>query len=627
MSVTMSRRLTATLAAVLCAAATAAPAAAAAGPQISPAGNAAFPERAYSLRIPSELALSASNVQVRENGQQIGDVNVASARQASRGEFGTVLVIDASQSMRGAPIRGAMKAAQAFADRRTTEQELGVVTFNRDVSVALPPTTDDTAINQILSQQPRLAASTHLYDAVAEAVRSLEGQGISNGSVVVLSDGRDIGSSATLDQVVRLARAAGVRVFVVGLQSIRFDPAALKRLAGSGTYADARRPQQLSGIFDALGSKLAREYLVTYQSQADPGERVTVEMDVNGVAGTGRDSYTARPPAAAVPPASENDSGFWRSTAAMVAAAASAALLLMLAIVVVARPRPESLPQRLARFVSVGPAVEDEEGPRVRAGLLGKLEEAVEDHPRWKRFAQELDVAQIDTPAVQIAVGTAIATLLAVLLIGAITGLAILAPLGLLVALVVRGEINRRVKRRRTEFADQLSDNLQVVASAIRAGHSMVGAFSVVVDEASEPSRSEFRRIVNDERLGVPLEEAIRRVARRMDNRDLDQVALVATIQRETGGNTAEVLDRVIQTIRQRGEIRRLMETMTAQGRLSRVVVTAIPPVLLVAISLINPEYLRPLFHTGTGNLLLGIAAGLVVMGSLVIKRIVNIKV
>jgi tight adherence protein B len=624
--VTVSRRLTATLATILCAAAAAAPAVAAAGPQISPAGNAAFPERAYSLRIPSELALSASNVQVRENGQQIGDVNVASARHASKGEFGTVLVIDASQSMRGAPIRGAMKAAQAFADRRTTEQELGVVTFNRDVTVALPPTTDDTAINQVLSQQPRLAASTHLYDAVAEAVRGLEGQGVSNGSVVVLSDGRDIGSSATLDQVVRLARAAGVRVFVVGLQSIRFDPAALKRLAGSGTYADARRPQQLSGIFDALGSKLAREYLVTYQSQAEPGERVTVEMDVNGVAGTGRDSYTARTPAEAVPPAPEHGSGFWRSTAAMVAAAASAALLLMLAIIVVARPRPESLPQRLARFVSVGPAVEEEE-PRERAGLLGKLEKAVEDHPRWKRFAQELDVAQIDTPAIQIAVGTAIATLLAVLLIGAITGQAILAPVGLLVALVVRGEINRRVKRRRTEFADQLSDNLQVVASAIRAGHSMVGAFSVVVDEASEPSRSEFRRIVNDERLGVPLEEAIRRVARRMDNRDLDQVALVATIQRETGGNTAEVLDRVIQTIRQRGEIRRLMETMTAQGRLSRVVVTAIPPVLLVAISLINPEYLRPLFHTGTGNLLLGIAAGLVIMGSLVIKRIVNIKV
>jgi tight adherence protein B len=283
------------------------------------------------------------------------------------------------------------------------------------------------------------------------------------------------------------------------------------------------------------------------------------------------------------------------------------------------------VPEQLARFVSVGPSIEQESPQRV--GLLTKLEGSVEDHPRWKRFRQELDVAQIETPAIQIALGTAIATVLAATLLGLITGLAILAPVALLIPLVVRSEISRRLRHRRTEFADQLSDNLQVVASAIRAGHSMVGAFSVVVEEASEPSRSEFRRIVNDERLGVPLEEGIRRVARRMDSRDLDQVALVATIQRETGGNTAEVLDRVVQTIRQRGELRRMMETMTAQGRLSRVVVTAIPPILLLTISLINPEYLHPLFHTGTGNLLLGVAAGLVIAGSLVIKRIVNVKV
>jgi len=310
----------------------------------------------------------------------------------------------------------------------------------------------------------------------------------------------------------------------------------------------------------------------------------------------------------------------------MVATAVIIALLLMLALIILVRPRARSLPERLAQFVSADPPGEEQKS-RERDGLLGRLEGSVEDHPRWKRFTQELDVAQIETPAIHIVLGMAIATVLVALLVGAVTGLAILVPLALLIPLIVRGEIGRRAKRWRTEFADQLSDNLQVVASAIRAGHSMVGAFAVVVEEASEPSRSEFRRIVNDERLGVPLEAAIRRAARRMDNRDLDQVALVATIQRETGGNTAEVLDRVVQTIRQRGELRRLMETMTAQGRLSRVVVTAIPPALLVAISLINSEYLRPLFHTGTGNLLLGIAATLVVCGSLMIKRIVNIEV
>jgi tight adherence protein B len=310
----------------------------------------------------------------------------------------------------------------------------------------------------------------------------------------------------------------------------------------------------------------------------------------------------------------------------MVGSAALAALLLALGTIVLVRPRRKSLPERLTRFVSIDSEA-DETEPAQRSRLLSRFEDAVEDHPRWTRFIEELDVAQIEVPAIQIVFGTALATVLAAVLIGMATGLAILTPLSLLVPLAVRGVIRRRAEKRRKEFADQLADNLQVVASAIRAGHSMVGAFSVMVDEASEPSRSEFRQIVNDERLGVPLEEAIRRVGQRMDSRDLDQVALVATIQRETGGNTAEILDRVVQTIRQRGELRRLMETMTAQGRFSRVVVTAIPPLLLVAISLINPEYLRPLFHTGTGNVLLGLAVALVVAGSLVIKRMVNVKV
>src|SRR5436189_541451 len=125
----MSRRLAGTLAVALCAAAAAAPPALAEGPRISPAGNPAFPDRAYSLRIPSQLALSASDVDVRENGQPAQQVAVASAQNANQGEFGTVLVIDASDSMRGGGIAGAMNAAQAFAARRAPEQALGVITF------------------------------------------------------------------------------------------------------------------------------------------------------------------------------------------------------------------------------------------------------------------------------------------------------------------------------------------------------------------------------------------------------------------------------------------------------------------------------------------------------------------
>jgi tight adherence protein B len=179
----------------------------------------------------------------------------------------------------------------------------------------------------------------------------------------------------------------------------------------------------------------------------------------------------------------------------------------------------------------------------------------------------------------------------------------------------------------RNQFAEQLPDNLQVLASALRAGHSLVGALSVVVDDAPEPSRSEFRRVVADEQLGVPLDHSLEVVARRMDNRDLDQVALVATLQRDTGGNTAEVLDRVTDTVRARFELRRLVKTLTAQGRMSRWVVSLLPLGLFTVITLMNPGYLRPLYTHTSGRILLVISVIMIVSGSLVIRRIVNFKV
>jgi len=179
----------------------------------------------------------------------------------------------------------------------------------------------------------------------------------------------------------------------------------------------------------------------------------------------------------------------------------------------------------------------------------------------------------------------------------------------------------------RAHFAEQLPDNLQVLASALRAGHSLVGALSVVVDDAPEPAKSEFQRVIADERLGIPLEESLLVVAERMESRDLEQVALVAALQRQTGGNTAEVLDHVSDTIRERFELRRMVKTLTAQGRMSRWVVSLLPVALLVVILAINPRYVQPLFDHSSGRILLVVAGVMVVCGSLVIGRIVKIKV
>jgi tight adherence protein B len=245
----------------------------------------------------------------------------------------------------------------------------------------------------------------------------------------------------------------------------------------------------------------------------------------------------------------------------------------------------------------------------------------------WTRFKEDLELAEINVKPAQIVLATMLGAAVIGWLIAVVTGISVLGLLGLVVVFVPRAFVKSRVRKRRALFAEQLPDNLQVMASAMRAGHSFIGALSVVVEDSAEPSATEFRRVVADEQFGVGLEQALRSAVVRMDNRDLGQVALVAALQRETGGNTAEVLERVTETIRERFELKRLVKTLTAQGRMSRWVVSLLPVGLLVIITTINPDYMKPLYDRSSGRLLLLAGAVLVVSGSLVIKRIVNIKV
>jgi tight adherence protein B len=136
-----------------------------------------------------------------------------------------------------------------------------------------------------------------------------------------------------------------------------------------------------------------------------------------------------------------------------------------------------------------------------------------------------------------------------------------------------------------------------------------------------------MHRVVADEQAGIPLDQSLEVVAARMDNHDLEQVALVAQLQREAGSNAAEVIDRVAETIRERFELRRLIKTLTVQGRMSRWIVTALPIAIVLILQLINPHYLHPLTSSLGGKIVLILAAALCVAGSLVIKKIVDIKV
>jgi len=191
--------------------------------------------------------------------------------------------------------------------------------------------------------------------------------------------------------------------------------------------------------------------------------------------------------------------------------------------------------------------------------------------------------------------------------------------------MVARTIVRWKLRGLREEFADALPAALQVLASALRAGHSFSGALGVMVENTHEPARSELRRVAHDEQLGVAPEVAIRRMADRMANRDLEQVALLA--QRTSGGNSAEVLDTVVETIRERGELRRLILTLTAQGRMARWILTALPIGLAAFLWLMQPEIMNPFLESTLGQVALLVAALMVAAGSVLIQRIVDIEV
>jgi tight adherence protein B len=598
--------------------------------KLTPLAGAHFPSRTFRLSLPPGASVAGGAFHLTENGQLVTNATVQPANALAH-RFGVVLALDTSASMHGAPIRAAVTAAQAFATRRGAQQQLGLVTFNRSAQVALVPTTDPGQIQRTLTLVPQLSRGTHIFDAVSAALTVLEKAKIQNGSIVVLSDGSDVGSVATSAAVVAAAQSAGVRIFTVGLRSRSFNPTALRSLADGtgGTYSEASSPRALARIYDALGAQLANEYYVTYRSLAPAATPVQVVARVDGLRGAGTASYvTPRLSISGATFRHSLGSRFWRSPATMVIVSLLCAGLLGSGVAIAAR-RPQSA--RLRRLVGHFVALEEGHEPTgtdaLTARMLDNAEQSLSRTSWWPSFKESLDIARITRRPEEIVVATLAGTVFAMWLFATALGSIVGALIGFLVPIIVRAVIRGRVARQRRLFAEQLADQLQIVASAMRAGQSLTSAMGLAIQDAPEPTRSEFQRIVSDERLGKPLEEAITAVVDRMKNSDLEKLVLVATVLRTTGGNATEVIDRVTETVRDRTELRQTIRALTAQGRIAQVVVTALPVALFLMISVINSSYIHPLLHTGLGRVLIVAGAFGVTLGSLAIKRIVEIEI
>ena len=251
---------------------------------------------------------------------------------------------------------------------------------------------------------------------------------------------------------------------------------------------------------------------------------------------------------------------------------------------------------------------------------------------RSSGFSDRLD-RELEAAGVTMRSGEFVVTSVLAAVIGAVVGAAVLQSLVL--GLVVAGSagaaptviLRMALKRREEKLREQLPDVLTIMASSLRAGHSFLQALDTVAKEIAQPAASEFQRVVSEVRLGRPADDALSALAERVGSSDFRWAVMAVNIQREVGGNLAEILDTVADTLRERATMRRQVRVLTAEGRLSAWVLGLMPFAIALYMFAVNPEYIGLLFKTRLGIIMLIVAGCLLIVGVYWMKKVVDIDV
>jgi tight adherence protein B len=580
---------------------------------------------------------------LRENGETVDEANltVRPLAQTSR-PVGTVLVIDTSGSMKtkGA-IDQAKAAARQFIAGRGPNEWMAVVSFSSSPVVRSNFTQDATVLNGAIDALTAVG-ETALWDALITGAHLYDQRSELQPNLVLLSDGADSISSGTRAQAVAALGAAHTAVYAIGIASAEFDPAVLSDLVGAagGSASTTGNPADLTAQFAKVRSAIENQYEVTYRSGANGGA-LALDLTVGGVSTqvqtrTGTVGAVATPTAITPPKGPLAGSG--GKGLLLLLAALTAGLAALGAMLIFTR-REDTLDDRLGVYggMTAGPVAE--EGPtgpsngslvensivrravsftsRVaeRGGLLVKVERLLEQANLPLRPAEALFFYGAGVALVG-AVVVATAPTLAVGLIFAV-----------LVAIVPIVLVRQLRKKRLKAFEAQLPDTLNLLSGSLRAGYSFLQGLEAVAQETSDPMARELRRVLAEARLGRPLEEALADVAVRMESTDFDWSVMAIRIQREVGGNLAELLQTVAETMVERSRLRGEVKALTAEGRISGIIMGLLPVGLGLFMFTASPDYIDDLFSSAKGWAMVVGSVVMAIAGFGWIQKIIKIEV
>jgi tight adherence protein B len=626
----MIRRAVAALALLMTLMVAASASAAGGSLQIVKVDTGAFPT--VKVTVESHSPGQQAALELTENGKQASAMSISDPNEPPA----IALVIDTSRSMSGTKLKDATAAASAFVQKQDPNAEIGVYGFGDQPYTAAPIGRDRTqtvtAVSQLaISQKP----GTALYGALALAAKDLGASSSDKRIVVLLSDGASSADTVKLSDALAAAADAEVRIYPIGVATDAAATQALSRMAREtgGSYSSASSSSALSSVYGAISEKLGSTYTITYESTAPAGTSIALAVNAPGFTGT---AQTLKAPGTFVEPQKPGSSWIPAGDTGRFGVAALAALFVLIATIALLTAKPSViLRKRIAPFTeqkSAAATLAEVDPDKARLSLLHQLfiatEKIIGTMKWWKKISRMLEQADLPLRTAElyyIQIGTG-------LLVGTIAAFG-LGRRGIfaLVAVVIGFMlpvlfVRFKAKQRMNAFENQLPETLITMAASLKAGHAFNQAMQSAVNEGAEPTSKEFARVLAEVQLGMPAEQAMDAMARRMNSTNFGFVVMAVNIQRTVGGSLADILDLVADTVRQRQQFTKKVKALTAQGRASAYVLVAMPFLMGLAIYLVNGEYMKILWESSMGKMMIAGSLVMMAIGSMIIKKIVAFK-
>jgi len=591
-----------------------------------------------------------ASVTVTVDGQEVSGL-VVEPVGASSVPVGVVLVIDASGSMAGAPIEAAKAAATSFVTQARPGDRIAVVSFADGVQVLSGFTTDKDGLNAAIAAIVA-DGETAFNDGVIQAMSMFEDATAADllGNVIILTDGEDTASVATFEEALAAVEASDSRVFGVALESPDFNPEPVQQVAtaGGGLFLSTPDPEALAGLYSEIGREINNTLVARFVSPVStPGDvefsvayqglSAAQTFSVSGFATTSTTSdvttTTSLAPLTTV--VVEGGAALGIDTL-MLMGAAGLGLTLFLFLIILFGREDDDDPGRFAKRLQAygrrgGKTVEEGSSWLERIPLLNRFTLAAEEEVKKRGMLSGMNAAleQANIPmspgeAILGMIGlAAVAGIMVAIFNGPLVGAVSFAIFLLMIVFVIRFAGGREKKK----FEKQLPDTLTLMSTSLRAGYSLLQATEAVSSEAPDPTAREFQRAIAEARLGRSVTDSLEGVVDRTQSKDFEWAVMAIEIQREVGGNLAEVLQTVADTMRARNRLKGEIRALTAEGRISAIVLGALPFLLFGFLWATNREYLQPLLDSVFGQIAIGVGILLMAGGLFWLKKIVDIEI